>query len=353
MFVVKGKTSASLHGFNTEAAPEVSIWTFQENGWMNDTIGEKWFRNVFLKNCGDQRPLLLILDGHSSHESLAILKCALANNLHILSLLPHITHSLQPLDRSVFGPFSAAYNAACSEFMSEDVLHMVNKWSFPGLIKITWEKSFTEQNIMSGFEACAIYPFNRHKVSAAAYAPSIPTDTPVCEVPVASSTPVLSGSTQPTSTITSSVAAVSSDDIPVSPLPMTSVSLVSTDISLSSPSISNNHVLASSHTSLSFPLLSDVSGRNLDSSDHEPPVIDDPELLLNLISSGQIDVISDSNTDTHESIWSSEIENMTNESFFLLFDVNKEKSCNFPSLNHEHGSSAGKAKYGKQETGKT
>ena len=147
MFVVKGKTSASLHGFNTEAAPEVSIWTFQENGWMNDTIGEKWFRNVFLKNCGDQRPLLLILDGHSSHESLAILECALANNLHILSLLPHITHSLQPLDRSVFGPFSAAYNAACSEFMSEDVLHMVNKWSFPGLIKIAWEKSFTEHNM--------------------------------------------------------------------------------------------------------------------------------------------------------------------------------------------------------------
>ena len=94
------------------------------------------------------------------------------------------------------------------------------------------------------------------------------------------------------------VAAVSSDDIPVSPLP----SLVSTNISFSSPSISNDHVLASSHTSLSFPLLSDVSGRNLDSSDHEPPVLDDPELLLNLISSGQIDVISDSNTDTHDSI---------------------------------------------------
>ena len=105
------------------------------------------------------------------------------------------------------------------------------------------------------------------------------------------------------------VAAVSSDDIPVSPLHMISVSLVSTNISLSSPSISNDHVLASSHTSLSFPLLSDVSNRNLDSSDHEPPVLDDPELLLNLISSGQIDVISDSNTDTHDSIWSSEIDN--------------------------------------------
>lgn len=78
MFEVKGKISASLHGFNTEAAPEDSIWIFQENGWMNDKIGEKWFRSGFLKNCGDQKPFLLILD-----ESLTILECALTNNVHI------------------------------------------------------------------------------------------------------------------------------------------------------------------------------------------------------------------------------------------------------------------------------
>ena len=49
MFVVKGKTSASLHGFNTEAAPVGSIWSYQENGWMTDVLGEKWFKNVFLE----------------------------------------------------------------------------------------------------------------------------------------------------------------------------------------------------------------------------------------------------------------------------------------------------------------
>jgi hypothetical protein len=181
MCVVKGKTSASLHGFNTEAAPENSIWTFQENGWICDTLGEKWFRNVFLQNCGDQRAQLLVLDGHSSHESLAILECALANNIHILSL--HIPCSLlivRYLDLSVPHIMLLALN------LSENVLHMVNKWSFPGLIKIAWEKSFTEQNIKSGFEACGIYPFNCHVVPAAAYALSIPTDTPLCQVPVAS-----------------------------------------------------------------------------------------------------------------------------------------------------------------------
>jgi hypothetical protein len=48
MLVVKGKTSASLHGFNTSAAPAGTKWAFQENGWMNDDMVERWFCDVFL-----------------------------------------------------------------------------------------------------------------------------------------------------------------------------------------------------------------------------------------------------------------------------------------------------------------
>lgn len=42
---------------------------------MNEEIGEFWFRDVFLKNCGTERPQLL-LDGHSSHETLGLLELA-------------------------------------------------------------------------------------------------------------------------------------------------------------------------------------------------------------------------------------------------------------------------------------
>ena len=55
MFVVKGNTSGSLHGFNNEAAPERHMLAYQEKGWMNDTLGEVWFRKIFLKICGDPR----------------------------------------------------------------------------------------------------------------------------------------------------------------------------------------------------------------------------------------------------------------------------------------------------------
>jgi hypothetical protein len=39
-----------------------------------DRIGERWFKEIFLKQCGTDRPQVLILDGHSSHESLALIQ---------------------------------------------------------------------------------------------------------------------------------------------------------------------------------------------------------------------------------------------------------------------------------------
>ena len=103
MFVVKGKTSRSLYGFNTRAAPTGTDWFYQKNDWMEDSVGEKWFNDVLLKFCGPERSQLLILDGHASHESLAILMRAMEEGIHILALPPRTTHYLQPLDRADLG----------------------------------------------------------------------------------------------------------------------------------------------------------------------------------------------------------------------------------------------------------
>lgn len=176
MFVVKGKTSRSLHGFNTAMAPTGSRWAFQKNGWMDDSIGEKWFAEVFLQHCGKERPQLLILDGHSSHETLGILMRAMEENIHILALPPHTTHFLQPLDRSVFGPLNKAYNAECSEYLQDNPLHQINKWSFPELFRKSWNKAVTCSNIVSGFKSCGIYPVNEASIPDKAFGPSEPSD---------------------------------------------------------------------------------------------------------------------------------------------------------------------------------
>lgn len=56
MLIVRGKTSVSLHGFNKTVIPEGTKWAFQKSGRMTDEIGEHWFRNIFLKECGKERP---------------------------------------------------------------------------------------------------------------------------------------------------------------------------------------------------------------------------------------------------------------------------------------------------------
>ncbi|XP_069108119.1 uncharacterized protein [Argopecten irradians] len=318
MFVVKGKTNVSIHGFDTSAAPVGTKWAVQENGWMTDKIGEQWFRDIFLAECGEERPQLLVLDGHSSHESLAILELARENNISILCLPPHTTHILQPLDRSVFGPFSNAYNTACSDYMAQNPLNSVSKWNFPGLVKCAWDSSFTVKNIQNGFRVCGIFPFNPNAISKESYAPSKPTDRPVSsctqssidvsaapcfapklmenpsssdissiKIPSASlltvPSPVVDPHT-PSHTPSPSSTIVSSVSLEIHPLDASPISASVAEVSLGSDF---------SHPSVS-PLLS-------------PPEIEHPELLLNLLSTDQLEVNVEP---ADHSIWNSEIEKL-------------------------------------------
>lgn len=121
---------------------------------MNDQIGERWFKGVFLKNCGPERPQLLMLDGHSSHESLAILECAMENEIQFLSTTSYSsTLSFGHLVRSTI----KHVQISCLKTSSM----LKTNGSFPGLIKMAWDRAFRSENIKSGFEDSCIFPFNR------------------------------------------------------------------------------------------------------------------------------------------------------------------------------------------------
>lgn len=77
---------------------------------------------------------------------------------------------------SLFGPFNKAYNKFCSDFLSKSALNIINKWTFPSLFKSAWEDGVTSENIVSGFRACGIYPFNPHAIPNSAYLPSLASD---------------------------------------------------------------------------------------------------------------------------------------------------------------------------------
>ena len=99
----------------------------------------------------------------------------------MISLPLHCTHALQPLDRTVFGPFKYVYNEYCSDFLIEHLFLVVHRCTFPTLLKNAWEKALSVDNIKNGFRAFGIVPFNTNAITLSAYGSSKPTDVPMTQ----------------------------------------------------------------------------------------------------------------------------------------------------------------------------
>ena len=169
MFIAKGKTHKAIHAFSTTNAPPGSVWTYQEKAWMEDSLGVQWFKSVFLMHCGPERPQVLIMDQHHSHEAEDLLDLAKLENITLFGLPPHTSQFLQPLDRGCFSSLTNGFNKECSEHMSSNVTHVVNKASFATLFCRAWGKAMTPSNIRSGFAVTGICPYNPQAIPEKAY----------------------------------------------------------------------------------------------------------------------------------------------------------------------------------------
>ena len=87
-----------------------------------------------MRSIPPSRPVLLILDGHSSHISIEAVEFARSNGVHMLCIPAHTTHILQPLDVGVFKSFKAAYNKACKKLLSEHPHRVITTEQIAGLI---------------------------------------------------------------------------------------------------------------------------------------------------------------------------------------------------------------------------
>ena len=135
-----------------------------ESGWMDQELFSNWFLHQFLKHAVSTRPILLMLDGHSSHYNLDLVQSAAENDVIIFCLPPHTTADSQPLDTSCFGPLKVYWSEACRQFMFNNPGRVVSKFQFSKLFSEAWSKGISINNITSGFRSTGIYPFNRSAV---------------------------------------------------------------------------------------------------------------------------------------------------------------------------------------------
>jgi hypothetical protein len=137
-------------------------------GWSNDDSGLGWIEQVFnryTKKKARRRYRLLIMDGHGSHITMKFIDYCDKHKIILIIYPPHSTQTLQPLDVVLFKPISSAYSDELTSHLHKaQGLLPLKKGDFSRLFWAAWTRTFTEELILSSFEATGIVPLNPDRV---------------------------------------------------------------------------------------------------------------------------------------------------------------------------------------------
>ena len=97
-------------------------------GWVDTELFRGWFTDHFLEHAVGVRPLLVLLDGHSSHYQPDLIRFARDHDIILFCLPPHTTHESQPLDASVFKPLKQNWQA-CHEYVRPNLVKLLQSTS--------------------------------------------------------------------------------------------------------------------------------------------------------------------------------------------------------------------------------
>eukprot|EP00794_Sanderia_malayensis_P021114 gene21114-23182_t len=154
-----------------ERAPPGTIGGVSDSGWVDTDLFFKFVKH-FLKHtkCSKDSKVLLILNGHKSHtKNIELIDYAKENGLSLLSLPPHTSHKLQPLDRSFLKGLKSGFNVACNSWLRKHPARRITVDKLGELFSEAYLKSATVENAVSGFKTTGIHPFNSGIVPDAEY----------------------------------------------------------------------------------------------------------------------------------------------------------------------------------------
>ena len=157
-------------------------YAMSPQGWTDHELFFEWLSKQFTKSIPPSRPVLLLLDGHSSHFTLEAIKFAAENEIILFCLPPHTTHVPQPLDVSFFGPLKKHWSRVCHEYMADNPGKVVTRSQFSSLFNKAWFLSIQPHTIVSGFRKVGVYPFNSTAIKPydnSSISNKIPEATPV------------------------------------------------------------------------------------------------------------------------------------------------------------------------------
>ena len=150
--------------------------------------GTGWFdRNIMVDvidhfqqyvKSSKENPVLIIWDNFSAHLDYRVVKKAKEYGMEIITLPPHTSHELQPLDVSVFVAMKKYIKAGHMAWYRNNPGKRITIHEVAGLTKDPLYKAMTPINLISGFKRAGIYPFIMFEPDDSRFSSALVTDLP-------------------------------------------------------------------------------------------------------------------------------------------------------------------------------
>jgi hypothetical protein len=114
-----------------DGMPPGTAVSMSKSGYVTVEIFHDFIKHFVSHKPQGNKPSILLHDGHSGHESDPdTLQYALDNNVIMISIPPHTSHYIQPLDRSFFRSLKVHYYSACNNWIKQNPARGIKKLQF-------------------------------------------------------------------------------------------------------------------------------------------------------------------------------------------------------------------------------
>ncbi|XP_071640828.1 uncharacterized protein [Temnothorax longispinosus] len=135
------------------------------SGWMTAESFYEYITHTFepwLTANNIQRPVILYVDGHSSHVTVPLVEFCVSKGIELVSFIPNATHLIQPLDVALFHTLKSTWRNTINDWCmeSDNFQKKIRKKDFGQLLKKAVDKINMPEVMKNGFKKCGLCPFS-------------------------------------------------------------------------------------------------------------------------------------------------------------------------------------------------